>query len=405
MRRAAVEAAEMAPRMDVPVKDFVEAVLNLVPESLREDGRRMAAEMDLGTSKMADDMKQDGAIKKWRVLPRQGWKRKVGWGDRVEETKKWCNTADDEDWEDDPEEEIQNSVELETDIRSLSTALDGLYLTPDAAAKAEQAKADAAEALAQLPPRERVLATTELLENILVHLSPAGVLKSQAVCKTFKRCYENSFALRLKTFKSIRSVAAKVPAMLPPQQPGAPWEFDFAVNAMLVKGPLPLANTDARRLELQLPHGIVTLQFIAPVTLKEEFLKYERRDYTMLKVAFDYDEPLDVKRVGSWQHLHLTDPGLPVVVMVTRVRKQILAEMSTGVPFMAVIDLGPCTIGQAIEVATGADKLLRSNVVWKIPNGMSGLGEYGVGLSARRLMRAPMRWLRGSSTEIKRSLN
>lgn len=371
-----------AQRRGVPIKRFVEGIHDRVvynpSKYLRNNDARSSTE----------ETTIESASAEWKAKGQPGQKRKVVWPEEDHNLKRPHKLAQEDDSETEPDEGGENAVVLETDFDALCKAFAGLYLTPEAAAKGEQQKADAAEALARLPPKERVFSTTELLENILVHLSPAELIKSQAVCKTFKTCFENSVDLRLKTFRSVRSVVTKVPAALPPLHEGGPWRHAFVVNPMIAEAvPDPPELVD-----LRLPYGIRDLAFLAEIDKNHPTRKDHDFAAAQLNVMFDRENPLEVEHTGSWQALHLTDPGIPLLLKVCRYRTFNHAAAARGIDLVAKVDLAPCTIGEAIEIAKGADKMLRSIAVTKSPTGLSGLGEYGVSLEARRLMRAPARW-------------
>lgn len=113
---------------------------------------------------------------------------------------------------------IECPVGFEAEYGALVSAFDTVHLTSKGKNEAEEAKKESESvrqeieraktrskkeaqmrALQHLAPVHQVLHTTELLEGILFFLGNKKILRMQRVCKLFKRCYDNSRRLQLRT--------------------------------------------------------------------------------------------------------------------------------------------------------------------------------------------------------------
>ncbi|KAF2167463.1 hypothetical protein M409DRAFT_22271 [Zasmidium cellare ATCC 36951] len=225
------------------------------------------------------------------------------------------------------------------------------------------------DSVPELSAREVVLGTTELLENILIHLPPNTILVCQRICRTFKNCYGSSKQLKLKTFEKVRKI-------LPYRYPkylvnnGRP-RLPFAMN--------PNFFTLAPITVLRRPDTLVW-RLQAPLGVEEMLFAMSSDEAPVLCLRFN-DQRVDTSwlrpYIGSWTKQHLTDPAfaLNVRLAFTETRSENSGKLLVKKSAIVSWDQTMSYIGYLLLMCSRVNEFL-VNRLFTLPAYCADLWEY-----------------------------
>ncbi|CAK4032893.1 Hypothetical predicted protein [Lecanosticta acicola] len=287
--------------------------------------------------------------------------------------------------EEDEEDGLYSPIGFEDAFEALATSLRSIHLSEkreqETDGEIEQVK-DATSA------RERVLMVVELLENILFHLPAATIRTVQSVRKRFKECYEGSKKLQMKTFQQVSGDLIAVPA------PAAP----------AVQNDPPILGYDYN--PLVLPYGADHMVLDGPYEGEGTFAG----SFMKLHITFDEEVFEAHEHTGSWQRLHLADPNVPLIVKVAQYHQDVTPRSLNSWFYEGKVALKSCTIGDAMAMARGLWRFLRSRRSLKRSTDWVSIGAEDLDIlrirdSTRELMLAEARWTAEQYTNLRRTLN